>query len=122
MRKVFRKDLVGKTILEIENRAANVLTMTFTDGSKCELWAELGSYQIPFILTNKKKSIIKCTKDTLNNKYWKNCDGKLHRLKGPAVELTDGEKFWYFKGKRIYCSSQKDFEKQIERLKITPST
>ncbi len=32
------------------------------------------------------------------NKYWKNKDGKLHRLDGPAVEWLNGYKAWYENG------------------------
>lgn len=34
----------------------------------------------------------------INNKYWHK-DGELHRLDGPAVEYTNGDKSWYVDGK-----------------------
>ena len=34
------------------------------------------------------------------NKYWKNKQGKYHRLDGPAVERADGSKDWWVDGKR----------------------
>jgi len=34
------------------------------------------------------------------DKYWKNKDGKLHRLDGPAVERLNGYKAWYKNGLR----------------------
>lgn len=40
MREVKESDLVGKTIQSIDNTSVNVLKLTFTDGSKLELWAE----------------------------------------------------------------------------------
>ena len=40
LRKVKPKDLVGKTIQEVDNDCTNVLKLKFTDGSKAELWAE----------------------------------------------------------------------------------
>lgn len=40
MRKIKKNDLVGKTIKSINNRSVNVLKLTFTDGTKLELWAE----------------------------------------------------------------------------------
>lgn len=40
MREVKETDLVGKTIQSIDNTSVNVLKLTFTDGSKLELWAE----------------------------------------------------------------------------------
>jgi len=32
-------------------------------------------------------------------KTWKNKDGEVHRLDGPAIEYTDGRKDWYQNGK-----------------------
>ena len=43
-------------------------------------------------------------------------NGFLHREDGPAVEKADGFKAWYLQGKRIDCSSQKEFE-QLMKLK-----
>ncbi len=37
--------------------------------------------------------------DEFGNKWWKNKDGKIHRLDGPAIEFTDGYKEWWFKGR-----------------------
>ncbi len=39
------------------------------------------------------------TIDRLGNKFWKNKEEKLHRLDGPAIERTDGTKYWYQNGK-----------------------
>lgn len=50
------------------------------------------------------------------NKYWKQND-KDHRLDGPARELNDGRKFWFYQDKHINCNTQKDFEKII-KLKL----
>lgn len=33
------------------------------------------------------------------NKVWRNEEGKLHRLDGPAVEYADGTKVWMVEGK-----------------------
>ena len=33
-------------------------------------------------------------------KEYKNQLGQLHRTDGPAVEYSDGDKFWYINGKR----------------------
>jgi len=49
------------------------------------------------------------------DKFWY-LNNKLHREKGPAIELIGGGKAWYFEGNKIACSSQKDFEDKI-RLK-----
>jgi hypothetical protein len=38
--------------------------------------------------------------DSCGNKYWRNKDNKFHRLYAPAIELVDGHKEWYLKGKR----------------------
>jgi hypothetical protein len=40
MRNIEEKDLVGKTIKSIDASSVNVLKLTFTDGTKLELWAE----------------------------------------------------------------------------------
>lgn len=40
------------------------------------------------------------TVDEDGNKYWRNEDGLLHRIDGPAVEFADGDKHWYVKGVR----------------------
>lgn len=47
--------------------------------------------------------------------WW--CDKRtLHRLEGPAIEYANGSKFWFYRGKCIPCSSQRDFEKYIKLL------
>ena len=38
--------------------------------------------------------------DVIGNIFWKNKDGKLHRLDGPAVECLNGYKAWYKNGLR----------------------
>jgi hypothetical protein len=40
--------------------------------------------------------------------------GHYHRLDGPAIEYSNGEKYWYFHGKRIDCDSQEEFEETIK--------
>ena len=37
--------------------------------------------------------------DNFGNKRWRNKNGKLHRLDGPAVELSNGGKRWYLNGR-----------------------
>lgn len=37
------------------------------------------------------------------NKLWDNEQGDLHRIDGPAVEWTDGDKWWYIDGIWINC-------------------
>lgn len=39
-------------------------------------------------------------KDEHGNVYWYNSKGKWHRKGGPAIESTDGTKYWYQNGKR----------------------
>jgi len=39
------------------------------------------------------------TVDSDGDQKWKNSDGKLHRLDGPAVECVNGTKMWYKDGK-----------------------
>ena len=48
---------------------------------------------------------------------WRNEKGELHRENGPAREYSDGRKDWYYQGKYIDCSSQKQFE-QLIKLKV----
>jgi hypothetical protein len=40
--------------------------------------------------------------DTFNARLWTNSKGEYHREDGPAVEHSDGRKFWYING--IYFS------------------
>ncbi len=40
------------------------------------------------------------TIDELGTKTWMNKNGRLHRLDGPAIERTDGTKYWYQNGLR----------------------
>ena len=39
------------------------------------------------------------TIDKYGDKYWRNKEGKLHRIHGPAIECSDGTKRWYKMGK-----------------------
>jgi hypothetical protein len=50
--------------------------------------------------------------------YWYH-HGVFHRENGPAVEYISGNKLlhvkrWYYRGKMIDCSSQKEFERLIK--------
>lgn len=36
--------------------------------------------------------------DEFGTKRWKNAEGKLHRIYGPAIEFIDGDKIWYQNG------------------------
>lgn len=47
-------------------------------------------------------------KDNGDRFYYHN--NQLHREKGPAIELADGNKVWYYEGKKVEAKSQKDFE------------
>ena len=49
------------------------------------------------------------------NKSWY-LNGYLHRMDGPSIEYTNGDKAWYFNGKYIDCNSQEEFERLL-RLK-----
>ncbi len=40
-----------------------------------------------------------CTIDSDGTKRWKNKQGQLHRIDGPAVEWFDGDKYWYLNDK-----------------------
>ena len=73
--------------------------------------------------------------DNIGNKYYYQND-TFHRLDGPAIEYIDGDTFWYqhgllhrldgpameydttkswyYKGRKIFCSSQQEFEKILK--------
>ena len=44
----------------------------------------------------------KVTVDEYGTIRWRNEDGQFHRLDGPAVESTNGDKFWHKNG-RLHC-------------------
>jgi len=37
--------------------------------------------------------------DTYGNKFWFDSDGRRHREDGPAIEFTNGAKYWLIHGK-----------------------
>jgi len=49
------------------------------------------------------------TVDSAGDKVWKNSDGELHRLDGPAVEFADGSKEWWVDGVHVDCPKTVDF-------------
>ena len=51
------------------------------------------------------------------NHYWYNQLESIHRLNGPALEFSEGSKKWYYHGKYIECSTQKEFDRII-KLKL----
>jgi len=68
LRKVKRSDLVGKTVKSFNHSGVNVLKLTFTDGTKLELWADdavssqYGSIPGIFVDEPAKKTVAKKTK------------------------------------------------------------
>jgi len=42
---------------------------------------------------------------------WRNLEGQLHRVDGPAREWADGDKEWYLNGKRL---SEEEFNKRTK--------
>ena len=40
-----------------------------------------------------------CTVNSNGDKEWRNKEGKLHRVDGPAIEHVNGSKYWYLNGK-----------------------
>jgi hypothetical protein len=51
--------------------------------------------------------------DNCYKSWWQH--GQLHRADGPAIEYADGTtKYWYYKGKQIFCSTQQEFDKLIK--------
>jgi hypothetical protein len=53
------------------------------------------------------------TVDEYGTKLWRFND-KLHCEHGPAVEYSDGTKFWYLNGKEL---TETDWRKQIQKTK-----
>lgn len=52
MRKATEKDFEGKTIESVNLTAVNMWSITFTDGTTIDIWAELGNNQIPNLLVS----------------------------------------------------------------------
>jgi hypothetical protein len=48
----------------------------------------------------------------ISTHYYHN--GRLSRVKGPAVQYNGGSKEWYYQGKKIDCNSQEEFDKLIK--------
>ena len=40
--------------------------------------------------------------------------GLLHREDGPAIEDSNGDKFWYINGENINCETQEEFERLLK--------
>jgi hypothetical protein len=40
------------------------------------------------------------TLDCAGNQFWRNKDGRLHRLDGPAIHYNEGLKMWYKNGRK----------------------
>lgn len=38
----------------------------------------------------------------------------IHRENGPAIIYLHGQKVWYYRGQKIECSSQEDFERYLK--------
>lgn len=47
------------------------------------------------------------------DKYWY-INGKLHREDGPAIEYSDKNKIWYYHGQQIHCKDNEEFLKLIK--------
>ena len=76
--------------------------------------------------------------DAYGNKRWRNEKGQLHREDGPAIEYTEGSKYWYLNneihredGPAIECPngtnywylngeyhSEQEFKKKINATKV----
>ena len=70
------------------------------------------SYYDEFIVENGKEYLI--IFDMFNNKHWY-CDGTiLHRESGLAVEYPDGQKYWFWYGELIDCTTQEEFEQYLK--------
>ena len=45
---------------------------------------------------------------------YKNNKGQFHREDGPAIELYNGEKYWWINGEEIDCKTQEEFERLLK--------
>ena len=58
--------------------------------------------------------------DVSSVKMWSNglkCEygfSILSRLNGPALTYSNGNKFWYYNGEYVDCSTQEEFERVIK--------
>ena len=50
------------------------------------------------------------------DKIWIKENWKFHREDGPAVEYSNGLKYWYYHDQYIDCQSQEEFERIIALL------
>jgi hypothetical protein len=41
-------------------------------------------------------------------------NGLQHRIDGPAIECANGEKYWYYEDELINCNSQEEFERLVK--------
>jgi hypothetical protein len=41
-------------------------------------------------------------------------NGKRHREDGPAIEYSDGDKYWYIDDERIFCTNNEEFLRIIK--------
>jgi len=58
----FRK-LLGKTIVNVDTRAINIVVLKDSDGNEYELDTVSGPLQIPVIVLNKKKKNVRSKKE-----------------------------------------------------------
>lgn len=42
-------DFLGRTIVDCQHDAENVVRFRFSDGGELEVWAEVGSLRLPFL-------------------------------------------------------------------------
>jgi hypothetical protein len=48
-------------------------------------------------------------REIFGSKYWFDENNILHKEDGPAVEHSNGNKYWYYKGKKIDCKTNEEF-------------
>jgi len=51
--------------------------------------------------------------ETNGDKWWYR-NGQYHREDGPAIELANGSKYWYFRDKQIICENNEEFLKLMK--------
>ena len=56
-----------------------------------------------------------CIIDSYGDKFWY-LNGSLHRDDGPAIECSDGYKYWYYHSKWIDCKDNQEFLRMVKLM------
>ena len=57
--------------------------------------------------------------DLCGNKFYRNKQGELHRLTGPAVIWEEGFLEYYINGEKLNVDNQKDFERYVKLIALS---